>query len=82
MDKKQAYQDKLQAQLDEWAAEIDGWRAKADKAKADAQLKYIEEIDDLSARQKKARARMDELQKAQVEAWTDVTKGVEAACGV
>lgn len=79
MDRKDAYQDKLQAQLDEWKAEIAKLRAKADLAQADARLKYMEELDALRAHQKKAEARMKELQDAQGEAWKDVRSGVEAA---
>ncbi|WP_323035785.1 coiled coil domain-containing protein [Pararhodobacter sp.] len=79
MDRKDAYQDKLQAQLDVWKAEIAKLRAKADLAQADARLKYMEEIDGLRAYQKKAEARLKELQDAQGEAWKDVKSGVEAA---
>lgn len=79
MDRKEAYQDKLQAQLDEWKAEIAKLRARADKAQADARLKYMEEVDDLRAHQKKAETRLRELQHAQGEAWKDMKAGVEAA---
>ena len=79
MDKKEAYQDKLQARLDEWKAEIAKLRAKADGAQANARLKYMEEVDELRAHQKKAEARMEELQRAQGEAWKDMKSGMEAA---
>ncbi len=79
MDRKDAYQDKLQAQLDEWKAQIAKLRAKAEQAQADARLKYMEEVDELRAHQKKAEVRLDELQRAQGEAWKDMKSGVEAA---
>ncbi len=79
MDRKEAFQDKLQAQLDEWSADIAKLRAKAEKAQADARLKYMDEVDELRAHQKKAEARMKELQSAQGEAWQDMKSGVEVA---
>ena len=79
MDRKDVYQAKLQAQLDEWKADIAKLRAKAEKAQAEARLKYMEEVDDLRAQQKKAEARLEALQNAHGEAWKDMKSGVEAA---
>ncbi|EPX78239.1 sll1863 family stress response protein [Litoreibacter arenae] len=79
MDKKQAYQDKFYAQMDEWKAQISQLRAKAEKAQADAQLKYMEEVEELKAKQKQAEAQMHKLRDAQGEAWKDMTAGVESA---
>ncbi|MDF1856612.1 coiled coil domain-containing protein [Pseudooceanicola sp.] len=79
MDRKDAYQDKLQAQLDEWKADIAKLGAKAEKAQAEARLKYMEEIEELRAHQKKAETRMEELQHAQGAAWKDMQSGIESA---
>ncbi|WP_296424548.1 coiled coil domain-containing protein [Yoonia sp.] len=79
MGDKSAYAQKLEARLDQWRAEIDSLQAKAKEAGADAELKYHDQLAELRAKQKKARESLDDLNKAQGEAWKDLKSGMEAA---
>ena len=79
MSMKEIYQKKLQAQLDEWSAEIDILKAKADKAKADAQLEYYKEIEELRSMQEAASSKLAELKDASDDAWEDLKAGMDSA---
>ncbi|WP_255856463.1 coiled coil domain-containing protein [Marinobacterium rhizophilum] len=76
---KDAYEKKMQAQLDEWGAEIKKLKAQADKAKADAQLEYFRQIEELRERQHEAKAKLTEIQQASDTAWEDMKAGAEKA---
>jgi 4-oxalocrotonate tautomerase len=76
---REAYQQRLAAQYEEWKPEIDRLKAKAEKAAADAKVEYNKLIEDLQARQKTARAKMDELREASGGAWEEVKTGIEGA---
>lgn len=79
MSMKDAYQEKLQAQLDELGAEIDKLKAKADGAKADTQLEYYKEIEELRTMQEDANKRLMELGQAGDDAWEDLKAGIDNA---
>lgn len=79
MSMKEAYEQKLQAQLDEWGAEIDQLKAKADNAKADAQLDYYKQIEELRSMQESARNKLAELKDAGDDAWQDLKAGIDSA---
>jgi 4-oxalocrotonate tautomerase len=76
---REAYQQRLAAQFDEWKPEIDRLKAKAEKAAADAKGEYAKLIEDLQAKQKFARAKMEELRHASGGAWEEVKTGLESA---
>jgi chromosome segregation ATPase len=76
---KEAYEKKLQGQLDEWGAEIDKLKAKADSAKADAQLEYYKQIEDLRSMKDAASKKLDELKEAGDDAWEDLKAGIDSA---
>lgn len=76
---REAYQQRLAAQFEEWKPEIDRLKAKAEKAAADAKVDYSKLIEDLQARQKTARAKMEELREASGGAWEEVKTGLEGA---
>lgn len=76
---REAYQQRLAAQFDEWKPEIDRLKAKAEKAAADAKVEYSKLIEDLQAKQKSARAKMEELRDASGGAWEEVKTGIEGA---
>ena len=79
MDDKSAYRQKLEARLDQWRADIDKLEAKAAEAQADARIEYKKQIEALRGKQKEARAKLDELDKASGEAWKDLKSGLETA---
>lgn len=79
MSEKGAYLKKLEAQLEEWDAEIDRLRAKAKSARADAQLAYEKQLNELRAKRKQAVDRMEELRHASEGAWRDMKAGLDAA---
>jgi hypothetical protein len=79
MGKKEAYLEKQEARFRRYSAEIDKLAAQADEAKADARIKFYEEIEVLQARRNAARLKLDELKAAGGEAWKELTGGVELA---
>jgi alpha-beta hydrolase superfamily lysophospholipase len=79
MSMKEAYQKKLQAQSDQWSTDIDKLKAKADKAKADAQLEYYKEIEQLRTMQVAANSKLVELKDASDDAWEDLKAGMDSA---
>lgn len=79
MNKKEAYQKQVEAKLNEWKAEVDKLRAKADQADMEMRIKYHEQIDELQARKKEVRSRLDSLQRAGEESWQELKKGLEEA---
>ncbi|SHK07582.1 hypothetical protein SAMN02745216_02842 [Desulfatibacillum alkenivorans DSM 16219] len=79
MEKKDAYVVKMQAKLDEWSADIDRLEAKAKNAKADAQINYREQIEELQARRKLARERLMKMRESGTDAWADLKTGFEQA---
>lgn len=79
LEKKKAYQEKIELQLKEWTVNIDVLKAKADKAKADARLKYKEQIENLRVKQEVALEKLQELKDSGGEAWEEITGGVDKA---
>lgn len=76
---RRAYREKREAQLKELAARLDLLEAKADKAKADARIRYGEEIEKLREKLDTARVKLSLLQDAGEQAWEDVKEGLDAA---
>lgn len=77
MEKKDAYEKKLEARLAEWQSDIDKLMAKAEQAEGDAQLAYMEQIDELRAQQKTTSDKPNELGAASDDAWEDLKEGIE-----
>lgn len=78
-DRREAYREKREAQLREWAAKLDAWQARAQKAKAEAKIRYQEEVDDLRGRLRAARQKLDALRDAGGDAWEDLRAGMDEA---
>nr|WP_245635132.1 coiled coil domain-containing protein [Marinobacterium profundum] len=76
---KDAYEKKMQAQLNEWDADIKKLKAHADKARADAQIEYFKQIEELRERQQRAQQKLTEIQQASDTAWEDLRVGAESA---
>ena len=77
--KKSAYQEKIEAQLKEFAAKIEILAVKAEKAKAEAKVKYYEQIEGLRAKQEAVRQKLQSLKEPGTEAWGDLKKGIDSA---
>ena len=77
MDAKNQYIRTMQAKLTEWDAEIQILTIKASVIKSDVASEYDEMIASLKERLAAARLKTEELQKAGVEARTDLQKGLD-----
>lgn len=78
-DTRRAWREKREAQIQEMSARLDMWEAKARKARADARIRYAEEIGKLRGKLETARLKLSLLQDTGEAAWEDVTSGVESA---
>jgi hypothetical protein len=79
LDDRKLYQRKLEAQLEEWQADLDKLVARAKQADADTRIAAERQIEDLQARQRVARERLDDLRAAGVDAWKDLASAAEKA---
>jgi hypothetical protein len=69
----------MEAQLKQWSTEIDILKAKAEKAKAEAKITYLKQIEELRSKQESVKGKVHELRASGDEAWEDVKKGVDNA---
>ena len=76
---RDAYLEKAKAQLDEWNADLDKLEAKSRGAKADAKIKYDEQLTALRQRRDKAKQKFAEIQSASEDAWESLKQGAEDA---
>ncbi|WP_333872953.1 hypothetical protein [Methylobacter sp.] len=72
MKTKEEYINNLAAELKDWSAQIDLLTAKTENAAAHVRVKYIEELNDLHAKQQKAVEKMKELEEDGGDAWETV----------
>jgi len=77
--KRKVYVDRVEAQLKEWGTEIDILKAKAEKAKAEAKITYLKQIEELRSKQESVKQKVHQLKGSGEEAWEDVKKGVDNA---
>lgn len=78
-EKRDAYVQKLKAKIDEWTADIDKLSAKAEQAKADAKIKYQQELEELRAKRQELEDRIANIQSAGESAWEELKQGVESS---
>lgn len=76
---RDAYLEKAKAQLDEWNADLDKLEARAREAKADAKIKYDEQITAVRERRDNANQKFAEIQSASEDAWENLKQGAEDA---
>ncbi len=76
---KQAYEEKVKAQLEKLDAQIDELKAKAKQAKADTEIEYHSQIEELTAKRDAAFSKLEEMQKAGEDAWKDIQVGFQLA---
>ncbi|MHB1286139.1 MAG: sll1863 family stress response protein [Leptospirales bacterium] len=81
MDTKEAYKEKINAQLKEWNAQIKLLSAKMDNAKADAKLKYAQELGDIRTKCDEATNVLKELEKTSGEVWEKTKATTEKLWG-
>ena len=79
MGKREAYQAKMQAQLDQLSAKIDEMAAKGREMKADAQIEYYKQMDELKQKRSEAQMKFDELKKSGADAWEELKYGMDSA---
>jgi recombinational DNA repair ATPase RecF len=72
MEIKDAYKQKMAAQLNEWTAQINLLEAKLDNTGADLKVIRAKQLHELRAKQRAASDKLQELEKASGEAWTQV----------
>ena len=77
MNNKEAYEKKVQAQIDEWNAEIDKLKAQAARARADVQINYNNQIEELRQRKETVSEKLAQLKEASEESWEDLKAGIE-----
>lgn len=77
MNKKEAYEQKIQAQMDEWNAEIVKLKAQAAKARANVQINYYNQIEELRQKQETVSEKLTQLKEASEDSWEDLKAGIE-----
>jgi len=76
-DQRDAYAQKMKAKLDEWSSEIDRIEARIDQADAESKIEYNKRLEDLRAKRKEVENRLEEVQRAGENGWTDLKQGLE-----
>ena len=76
---KQTYEATAEAKMQKLGAEIDALQAKANLAKADAKVKYQEQLDALRVKRSETKVKLDSLKGSAGNAWEEMRSGVESA---
>lgn len=76
---KKDYEATAEAQMQKLGAQIDELQVKADLAKADAKVKYQEQIDALKVKQSEAKVKYEALKSSAGDAWEEMKSGVDSA---
>lgn len=79
MTKKDEYLNKQKVLLQGIDAEIDLLKARAKKAKTEAQIELLKQVDELRNKKDAIHKKLDELKNAQGKAWNDLNEGLENA---
>lgn len=79
MSTRDAYIEKYKARLDLINADITRLEAKANLVKADAKVRYEQELASLRQKRDKANAKFSEIKNASGEAWQSLQHGAEDA---
>lgn len=81
MSDKNEFLKQFEKQIENWNSQIKEMEANMDKAKADAKIKYEENLRVMREERDKARDKLSELQKSNDAAWDDMKKGAEDMWG-
>lgn len=76
---KTDYEATAEAKMQQLGAQIDELQAKANLAKADAKVKYQEQIDALKVKQSEAQVKYEALKGSAENAWEEMKAGVDSA---
>ncbi len=76
---REEYVQKLKSQLDEWNAEAAKWEAKAKGAQDEAKTEFERQLALFHQRRDEGMRKMQEIQSANAEAWTELTRGADEA---
>jgi hypothetical protein len=77
--KRDAYVEKLKGNIDDWNTEIDEFQVKLKQAKADVQVEYHKQIEEIKVKRQALEGKLADLKNAGDEAWEDVKSGVDVA---
>lgn len=78
-EKKKSYERRIETELHEWGVKIDILKAQAEASKTEAKSMYVQQIEDLRAKQEAATGKLNQLQKSGEGSWEDVKKEVDDA---
>lgn len=76
---KKTYEATAEAKMQKLGAEIDALQAKANLAKADAKVKYQEQLNTLKEKQAAAKVKFESLKGSAGNAWEELQTGVNSA---
>lgn len=71
--------EKMESQLLQWDAKLDELIAKAELVRAEAKSDYREHIEELKAKHRTVKAKIDELKATSTDKWEIVKTGIESA---
>ncbi len=78
---KASYTATAEAKLEQLQAQIEALQAKTKLAKADAKVKYQEQLDALRIKQTDLQAKLESIKGSADSAWEEMKVGIEAAWG-
>lgn len=81
MSKRDMYVAQLKAQLDIWNAQLSKLEAQGREVGASAKDAYEMQVQLLQAQGEQVKARLDEIQTANEDAWEDLKTGADSAWG-
>lgn len=79
MEKKEAYREKKEAQLRIFNAKLEELKARGAKAKAEAKIEFLNQVENLQEKQDLARKKLSELAASGEETWKNLQASVEVA---
>ncbi|MBW1728159.1 MAG: hypothetical protein JRF31_10045 [Deltaproteobacteria bacterium] len=83
METKDSYLKKMKAKFDDlnykWNIERNKLEAKAQKVKVEVKKKFEEKLENIEERREQMRQKLDQIDNASVEVWSDIKEGVDRA---
>ena len=78
---KATYQAATEAKMQELNAQIEALQVKANLAKAEAKVKYQEQLDSLRSQQADLKTKLASIKDSTESAWKEMKSGIESAWG-
>lgn len=79
METKEAYRQKIEAQLKEWDAKVEELKARAERKKAESHIAFNRQMEELTQKRDRLKAKLVELEKAGEGAWRSLKEGINNA---